>query len=416
MQTYANSQPFRLAPLKYRLYSLTACLLGIALPTSTALMNAALGLVVVCLLWQRDFRLLVSLVKKPIVWLPALMFVLLAVSLFSKHPDYGPKMLGKYGKLLYILPLALFFNADAKLKSRFINGFLLANMLILAISLAVGLGHIPLGHIDPQNPTVFKLQITQNVFLAFATLFWLAKAVARNGTRRACYATLAVLACANIMLMVQGRTGYVALLAGSLIWMFLTFRTRHRLAILSCGLLIATLLVVVPNRAAQRLSQGVEEVQQCLLASAQQAEQACNNSMGQRTSFIRESLHRIKQAPWRGNGAGGFFYSNTKTGYSINNPHNQYLLETVQSGLLGLVIFLTWMMFCLRAAWYQPLTWRNQLVALVGSYLACDVFNSFLLDSAEGHLFIVLAAILAVGVKIDKKKGQFPGPCYKTKT
>jgi O-antigen ligase len=160
-------------------------------------------------------------------------------------------------------------------------------------------------------------------------------------------------------------------------------------------LLLAIMLICIPNRATERLTLGLAEVRNCVLAPAEQAYQACDNSMGQRTAFARESLRLIKQAPLLGNGAGSFWYGNAQTGYGVHNPHNEYLLETVQNGLLGLALFLGWMWCCLRAAWRQPTACRNLLVAILGSYLACHLFNSFLLDSAEGHLFMVLAAVLA---------------------
>ncbi|CAM3936010.1 O-antigen ligase family protein [Serratia silvae] len=391
-----------LSPARFRLFGFTAFLLGASLPTSNALMNTSLVLAAICLLWQRDFRYLIPLLKQPLVWLPALMFALLAVSLLTQHHEYGPKMVGKYQKLLYVLPLALFFLADSKLITRFISGFLLANAVILAISLTAGIGHVTLGGLDPQNPTVFKLQITQNVFMAFAALIWLTRAFAQSGAHRWCYGALVLLATANVLLMVQGRTGYVALLVSVGLWLLLTLPHWQRLGVLTCGLLLAIMLIFIPNRATERLTLGLAEVRNCVLAPAEQAYQACDNSMGQRTAFARESLRLIKQAPLLGNGAGSFWYGNAQTGYGVHNPHNEYLLETVQNGLLGLALFLGWMWCCFRATWRQPTACRNLLVAVLGSYLACHLFNSFLLDSAEGHLFMVLAAVLA-GYRVARR-------------
>lgn len=131
---------------------------------------------------------------------------------------------------------------------------------------------------------------------------------------------------------------------------------------------------------------------------------SCKTSMGQRTAFVGESLRLIKQAPLFGNGAGSFWYGNPETGYNVNNPHNQYLLETVQTGLVGLALFLLWMLYCYREAWRQPVPVRNLMVAVLSAYMACHLFNSFLLDSAEGHLFMVIAAMLAakaIGAKAE---------------
>lgn len=383
------------SPACSRLFSVTAFLLGVSLPTSNALMNMSLGVAVVCLLWRRDFRQVMSLLRQPLVWLPALMFVLLALSLLTQNHDYGPKMVGKYQKLLYVLPLALFFLADPRLVTRFIDGFLLANAVILVISLTSGVWHVTLGGLNPLNPTVFKLQITQNVFMAFAALVWLSRAFAQSGLKRWLYGTGALLATVNVLLMVQGRTGYVALFVGVGLWLLLTLPRWQRIGVLVCGLLVAMVLVLIPNRATERLTLGLQEIRHCVLASADQAYQACDNSMGQRTAFAHEALRLIKQAPLLGNGAGSFWYGNAQTGYSVHNPHNEYLLETVQNGLLGLALFLGWMLCCFRSAWQQPIACRTLLVAVLGSYMACHLFNSFLLDSAEGHLFMMLAAILA---------------------
>ena len=153
-----------------------------------------------------------------------------------------------------------------------------------------------------------------------------------------------------------------------------------------------------PNKAAERLTLGFQEVSRCVSAPAGHEYHACDSSMGQRTAFVRESWQLIKQAPLLGNGAGSFWYSNQKTGYSVHNPHNEYLLATVQTGLAGLVLFLGWMACYFRAARYQTPACRALFIALLGSYLACHLFNSFLLDSSEGHLFVILSGILAGGV------------------
>ncbi|MGP3145437.1 O-antigen ligase family protein, partial [Serratia bockelmannii] len=333
-------------------------------------MNISLGLVVICLLWQRDIRQWAALACQSLVWLPALMFTLLALSLLTHAHAYGPQMVGKYLKLLYVLPLALFFLADSRLMTHFVRGFLWANAAILAISFMSGLGHVTLGGLNPDNPTVFKLQITQNVFMALAALVWLSRAFACSRKRCWGYAGLVLLATVNVLLMVQGRTGYVALAVGMGIWLLLTLRRKQQVAVLGCGILAVVMLVMTPNRAMERLTLGVQQIQGCVFAPAQTAYAACDNSMGQRTAFAREALRLIKQSPLLGNGAGSFWYGNPSTGYGVHNPHNEYLLETVQSGLLGLMVFLTWMWSCYRAAWRLPTARRNLFVAVLSSYMA----------------------------------------------
>lgn len=385
-------------PKKWRsswLFEATALLLGISLPVSNVLMNVCLALVLLCLLIQRDIQaIFFILIKQPVIWLPLLMFALLALSLFIHPHAYGPEMVGKYKKLLYVLPLALFFRRQPLLVRRFVSGFLLANAVILLFSSGVGLLHLPLGHIDPLNPTVFKLHITQNFFMALAALIWLSLAFAHSGITRIGYGLLTLLACYDVLFLVLGRTGYVALIVGFGIWGLLSLSFRQRLVLLVMSVVALSTLTAVPNRAYQRMSLGVTEIHNCLKNVDGDNYASCATSMGQRTGFALTSLKLIKQAPLFGNGAGSFWYDDDETGYSINNPHNQYLLETVQSGGVGLVLFLSWMLSCYKIAWRYTPAIRNVFIALISGYMACHLFNSFLLDSAEGHLFVILAAIL----------------------
>lgn len=389
------ANPLAKSPHITTLFSFTAFLLGVALPVSNQLMNLSLVIVLLCLLWQRDVRHLQRLAMHPLVWLPALMFAFLALSLLIHSHAYGADMVGKYKKLLYVLPLALFFLQVPQAVDRFVSGFLLANALILLLSLAVGVLHLPIGHIRPLNPTVFKLHITQNFFMALAALLWLFRACLSGGMKRWIYGTLGVLASYDVLFMVLGRTGYVALFVGVGVWLLLFLGWRQKLAVGLLGFCVLCALVLVPNRAAERITRGVSEIQNCVMQVKGDAYDSCASSMGERTAFAKESIRLIAQAPLLGNGAGSFWYGDLDSGKSVNNPHNQYLLETVQSGLVGLLLFILWMLCCYREAWRQPVPARQLLIALLSTYLACHLFNSFLLDSAEGHLFVVIAAVLA---------------------
>ncbi|WP_145487898.1 O-antigen ligase family protein [Yersinia aleksiciae] len=377
------------------LCSVAALLLGIGISTNNQLMNISLVLIVICLILKRKTLDIKSFLTSPLVYLPAAMFALLALSLLYQHNSYGPEMVGKYKKLLYVLPLALFFVHQPRLIKLFCTGFLVANAVILAGSLTVGVLHIPLSGVDPTNPTIFKLQITQNFFMALAALFWLALAFQNQGWKRWGYGLLVVAASYSILFLVLGRTGYVALVVGLGVWLFFSLGNRQRLTLVVLGIVAFTALVFIPNKATDRIVLGVNEIKVCVAAPSSDAYEACSSSMGQRSAFAIEAARLIKDAPILGHGAGGFYYGNPETGYSVNNPHNEYIIETVHSGVIGLLIFLAWIVCCYRVIWQQIPLLRNVLLAVLTSYMACNFFNSFLLDSSEGHLFMIFVAILA---------------------
>lgn len=379
-------------PFTFNRFNAIAFSLGLSIPTSNTIMNLSVAAIVLCGLWKFDFRVVMSLLRDPMVWLPVLIFTMLAISLLVNDHDYGLVMVSKSMKLLYVLPLALFFIKSPTTILSFINGFLSANFIILIISITSWMFSATFWDVDPFNPTIFKLQITQNFFMACTAIIWLSRALTRTGIRRYILGLMVLLSLINIMFAVQGRTGYLALFVGMGSWLLMALPRKFYPGALIGGVILVIGLALVPNRATERVSLGFHEVSNCI---EQSTEKACFSSMGLRTAFVRESLRLISQAPFLGNGAGGFFYRNVETGYSVNNPHNEYLLQIVQNGLLGLVLFLSWILCCFLAAWNRPPVCRNQFVALLTSFLACCFFNSFLLDSSEGHFFIVLVAILA---------------------
>ncbi|WP_145518868.1 O-antigen ligase family protein [Yersinia bercovieri] len=377
------------------LCSVAALLLGIGIATNNQLMNISLVLIIISLIINRKSLEIKSFLTSPLVYLPAVMFALLALSLLYQNNSYGPDMVEKYKKLLYVLPLALFFVHQPRLIKLFCIGFLVANAVILVGTLMVGVLHIPLGNVDPTNPTIFKLQITQNFFMALAALLWLALAFKSQGWKRWGYGLLVVAASYSILFLVLGRTGYVALVVGLGVWLFFSLGNRQRLTLVLLGIVAFAALVFIPNKATDRIVQGVNEIRVCVAASSSDAYEACSSSMGQRSAFAIEASRLIKEAPILGHGAGAFYYGNPEINYSVHNPHNEYLIETVHSGVVGLLIFLAWIVCCYRVIWQQTPLLRNVLLAVLTSYMACNFFNSFLLDSSEGHLFMIFVAILA---------------------
>lgn len=283
-----------------------ALLLGIGLATNNQLMNISLVLIVISLIINRKKLDIKSFLTSPLVYLPAVMFALLALSLLYQHNSYGPDMVGKYKKLLYVLPLALFFVHQPQLIKRFCAGFLVANAVILAGTLMVGVLHIPLSGVEPTNPTIFKLQITQNFFMALAALLWLALAFNSQGWKRWGYGLLVVAASYSILFLILGRTGYVALVVGLGVWLFFSLGNRQRLALVVLGIVAFTALVFIPNKATDRIVQGVNEIKVCVAAPSGDAYEACSSSMGQRSAFAIEASRLIKEAPILGHGAGGF--------------------------------------------------------------------------------------------------------------
>ncbi len=377
------------------LFIFVAFLMGISVNVTPAWLNISMGLAVLCVLLKHDFTKIKAVLKQPLVWLPALLFFMLALSLLLHENSYGVEMLGKHKKILYVLPLALFFLYDRILPKYFLKGFLLGNVLILAISLLAGFFDLFPGMVKAINPTVVKGNISQNFFMALSAMFWLSGTFYSQGIKRLGYMVLLLLASYNILFMVWGRTGYLALFVAVAVWLFMALSSKQRVVAGFCMFLAVSMFFALPNRAMDRLNIGMKEVDKYLTAQEQGVQYNNYNSMGLRTAFVKESWRMIKEAPILGHGAGSFYYAIPRYKYSVNNPHNAYLLEAVQLGVVGLTVFLGWLFFCYKAAWRLPDKKRNFYIAALSAYMACNFFNSFIIDFSEGVLFVIITAVLA---------------------
>lgn len=372
----------------------SAFLLGFSLPVSIVIINIALVLALISLITKHDFRQLRKVVISPLFYLPLLMFLLLVVSLLYRDNPYGFTMVSKYRKLLYVLPVALFFLQDRRLAWMSFKGFIAANIIVLILSSIAWLNWFPIFNINPVNPTVFQLHITQNFFMAISCLAWLILACRTSGGRRFLYIGLFVLGLCNVLFMVKGRIGYLTLTVGLGLWLWMTLKNRQKLFLVILGVLFIAAVCIIPNSAKDRMLKGVNEVTQCINAPMQQKESLCDSSMGLRTEFVFKSIEIIKQHPILGAGVGGFAYHSQNMKYYYVNPHNEYLNQMVNTGLVGLMVFLIWSYMIYKAAFSLANPARNFMIAVVSTYMVGHLFNSFILDSIEGQMLIIIVAYL----------------------
>jgi len=88
------------------------------------------------------------------------------------------------------------------------------------------------------------------------------------------------------------------------------------------------------------------------------------------------------------------------------NPHNEYLMITVQTGVIGLVLLLYLFYTQWRCAPLLNMPFEQDAArGLVLAYLANSLFNSPLLDHADGLLFAFMTAVLLAGMRREEKNG-----------
>ncbi|MDP3715791.1 MAG: O-antigen ligase family protein, partial [Burkholderiales bacterium] len=309
----------------------------------------------------------------------------------------------KYLDLAFI-PLFAYFFRDPETRQQGLWVFAGSLILMLLLSFMIKFGVIGQGAIilgSDLSPVVFKFRITHNLLMAFAAFMFALMALEAGMRRdRIIWGILALLAAINVTLMVEGATGYVVLGLLALLLILIRLPARIAMAAMVALFAISAILVTVPGPLSQRVASLAGEVRNWSPDTA-----ARHSSAGFRLEFYSNTLRIVADHPLTGVGTGGFpdAYAEQVRGTAMvatRNPHNEYLHIAAQIGLVGLAAMLALFAVQWRAARHLPTRLETHLArGLVVTIAAGCLFNSFLLDHAEGLFFAWMTGLLYAGLK-----------------
>lgn len=412
------------APLQrygLRTLQMSTVLLGFFVPISVVLDNLLLAVVLLGVLFNVRHVWHIA-TQNPVARAAWLLFFALFAAMFygaaSLHEAVG--LLGKYADLAFVPMFMLMLPTDVW-KRRAQYAFFGAMGLTLLLSYLVALKLMPVQHwmttaTTSDNPAIFHSYITQNNMMAFAAFLALLECRDTLTLRsRMAWGAFAGLAIASVLFMSQGRTGYLILLA-LLCWFAWSTLARyfHQRGKAWGGtqglilLMVAALLVGTAYVASPRLHDRVNVVAAELKAWQPNHENQ-GSSTGTRLNYYYNTIQIVEKNPLAGVGTGGFEHAFAEQIRGTNlltvaNPHNEYLLITVQAGVIGLVLLLYLFYTLWRCA---PLlgTALEQDAArgLVLAYMVNCAFNSALHDHADGLFFSWMAAVLFASLMLKRR-------------
>lgn len=383
-----------------------AIALGFSIPLSVALDNVLLLVVLAGWLASGAWAAKWDAIRGNRMALAALaLFGLLLVGTLygERNPGDAPFHLAKYLDLLFI-PVFAFVLREEPARRRAIYALAAGLVVVLVLSYLIRFGVIPRTDIfagDTSQPVVLKTRQTHNLLMALGAFLFVQLALAASTRRlRLIWAALALLAAANVTLVVQGATGYLVLGMLALYFGYAWRGWRGLIAATGVAAVLTTALVVVPGPFQQRVAQIRSEISQW-----QPGAPNLYSSVGTRLEFYRLTLAIVRDRPLLGSGTGSFpkAYADKTRGQSAlpsRNPHNEYLLIMVQLGLVGLAVllYLFWMQWRLAPRLATPLEWHLARGLVLTMAMGC-LFNSWLLDHTEGLLYAWLTGLLFGGLK-----------------
>ncbi len=389
-----------------RLARWSAIAIGFSIPISVALDNILLVLLILGWLAGGAYA-----AKRDAVWnngvvLAALaLFAVLAAGTFygARYPGDASGYLVKYADLLAI-PVLVFVFRNARHREQALAAFAAGLALILAISYLVKLGVLPQRRpivSDMIHPLAFKYKLTHNILMAFAAFLYANLAARATATVwRWVWLSLSLLAAANAMFLVDGLTGLLMLGLFALYGGYLWKGWRGLAAALAAAVFAVAVLSTASAPFRSRLDKILPEYTEWQAGKVRD-----DSSVGVRLELYSTSLAIVRDRPLLGAGTGGFpmvYAERTKDAQvkikTTRNPHNEYLLIAVQTGLAGLAALLCLFFMQWRLAARLPAFESRLARGLVLAMIVGCLFNSMLLDHTEGLLYAWLTGVLYAGL------------------
>jgi O-antigen ligase len=388
-----------------------AIITAIAAPASTAITSVAC--VAMLLTWLMSGQVWQSLkisASQPAGKMLLAFFAWLLISSLYADTVWFDKMitLSSWKKLLFTFILLGFFY-QTHWKMRFVHYYLVAMSVAAVIAIPLWMLNV---HVNMENePGIFMSNhSSQSLAFVVAALccIFLHKEVGSVKKKRLMIGMLALFLF-NIFFISPSRSGYIAFPVAA-IFAFVNLygykKIPHILGIAATALVV---LILTSSTLQQRIKLGWEEK-----TNYQFSENV--TSIGVRVIFAQNTWELIQQKPLLGYGTSSFesvYKSHVAPKYqdwrggSTSDPHNQYLFVWLENGLVGLLLFLTYIYTAIRQGFteqpYGPIA-ASVLVAIA----ATSVFNSNFKTFPEGHLLAFFVGCLLAQKPTNFQRNTVP--------
>lgn len=350
--------------------------------------------------------------------LMAVWTILLLISpIFNDFNDntlaYAKKYLRYLLAFFLVYTVIIAYQQRIDLQRQFLCGFVVGAMIsfTLAIlnkttgllSFVVSKGLLPTKYI-PQDYFVSISYFAHTLFFVAIFAFGLVLLLRGKQTIGLVYCIAAII---EVFLVSQQRTGYIIFIITS-IWLSLILIQHRWYKLLALCAIIGVMCLVIctDNNVSHRLANIYRNVSTCLpslvsnhIVDYDVIEKACYSSSGLRTLYIYDSLIQIKQSLF-GHGLGNIQIlsitenQNQQQIIHSGNPHNEYLAQGLQLGIIGILLLIAIFFSAFRQALRLSSKRGYVYASIMLMYVVSCLFNSFLLDSLEGNFFLIIVSFI----------------------
>ena len=382
------------------------------IPISTALMNVFIFLTFTFFLLAGNLKNHIIIAwKNPVSKIAFILFFLLIISLnWTIDSSEAMGILKKYNELWYIAFMLPLFDSNRR-RSIGINAYLLSMSVVLIgvylvfFEIILPIEYSVKGH--QQSFTLdggFASHVITNILMSFTMFIAAQKVIFSRLLLKLPYLILFIFSFYYVLFISTGTSGQI--LALTLIILFIVQHTGVRSVLfipIIFGLIAVT--AIINKSYLSEISQNDSIQFQIEKLQVRYHHMVSTDTAGNNTRprIYFNTIKLIRHSPWFGSGVGSYeeaFRSRLPESYKLasiakKNPHNEFLMISVQLGLVGLLLLLY--LFYVQGTSSDKLTEKEQkfiaqgLVVLI--IIGC-MGNSMLLDSREGHFWAFFSALL----------------------
>jgi len=348
---------------------------------------STISLIIAIVLWlvsSKYSEYTATIKKQPFTIFSLFLLFYLGVSIiWSSHPSSGFTILNKYREFL-LFPIFLTYFSHDKYRQHGIIALYTGMLITLLISYFIFFGIIS----NPPRQHSIGNHIFNGILIAFFAYCSLFLAFEYKKYKYL-FLSLFILSFFCIFVIRQGQTGQIILILLSLLFIYQKWKRKA---------LLLSLLLLIP------LSYYLLSVLSNFSTSTFRALTSLDlNTIAQldiRLEYYINTCRVIFNHWLLGVGAGGFpsAYISTSSAHQnfwgpTQNAHNEFLMITSQTGIIGLFLF-TSIFICLykKAVMLSPKRSNLAIATLLTITISC-LFNASFLDNNDGTLFLILISL-----------------------
>jgi len=379
--------------------------LGFAIPVSTSLTDLLALLILILWFLAGHYKTFMDQVRNPLVRASLLLFLIFVIGMFYTPVSFGEAgmMLKKYRELLYLIAFVPFLSREQH--RNWAQCAFGLSMVVTLIASFYTFYFSPEGLDKALIGQAFKDRISHSFLVAaFAFGLMTYAMVHKNNKQYAIgLSALFILATVNLFFMVIGRTGYVLFYLLFIIFWAQQFKWRFTIYGLLMLLILNFGLISVSSPYQHRVYETVFNTLKYFKKGDSET------SIGLRLEFMINSYQLLAERPVFGYGTGSFKsqYAELAEAKGLKvktaNPHNEYLMTGVQTGLVG-IGFLIYFIFCQFKYSFRlsPLN-KNLALGLAAVTGVGCMGNSILLDHTPGVFVIYFSAVFFSALNYPEK-------------